>query len=225
MQKKLKKVDENKAREQAVQEMRNIIAAKTDALNKAYQNKDAFAIDNAAKDLLTWLEQGLTKAHPLYTQMKNHTWQRNHLRILGSISDLMQKINCMPTNTQIAIEAGLSDETVYKHLRDFKHHELYQHEADKFQLMAHRVLTTVFNLAVQGDVRACKVFLDYIGTPSTAPAAPAIEQTNYIQINNLKITSGELEQLPPATLQKIEKLIKPPLSKKKAGNNQTEKGS
>jgi hypothetical protein len=215
MQKELKKVDENK-RVQTIAEIQAIFNKKLEALNLAYKNKEGFAIDSATKDLLTYLEKGLTKEHPIYNQMKNHTWQRNHLRILGCISDLMQKNNCMPSNTSIAIEAGLSEETVYKHLREFKEHELYKHEADKYQLLINRVLTTVFNLGVQGDIRACKIYLDYFAANTTAPAQPPLEQTNYIQINNLKITSGELEQLPPATLQKIERLIKPPLIKIKA---------
>jgi hypothetical protein len=209
MQKKLKKVDESK-RLKLVDEIRAAIDAKTAALNKAYQTKDGSAIDKAAEDLLTYFEKGLTKEHPFYIQMKNHTWQKNHLRILACISDLLQKNNCMPSNTQISIEAGLSEETVYKHLREFKDHELYKHEADKYRLMLHRVLTTVFNLGVQGDIRACKVYLDYFITNTPAPP---VEQTNYIQINNLKITSAELEKLPPATLQKIETLIKMPVKK------------
>jgi hypothetical protein len=211
--KELKKVDENK-RVQTIAEIQAIFNEKLEALNLAYKNKEGFAIDNATKDLLTYLEKSLTKVHPVYKQMKNHTWERNHLRILGCISDLMQKNNCMPSNTSIAIEAGLSEETVYKHLREFKDHDLYKYEADKYRLVIHRVLTTVFNLGVQGDIRACKVYLDYFAANTIAPAKPPLEQTNYIQINNLKITATDLEQLPPATLQKIENLIKMPVKKK-----------
>jgi hypothetical protein len=164
-------------------------------------------------------ERGLTKEHSFYVEMKNHTWQRNHTRILGSISDLMQKNNCMPSNTDISIDAGLSDETVYKHLKEFKKHELYEHEKDKYQLMVHRVLTTVFNLGVQGNIGACKMFLDFMATSSITPPQPLpLPSTNYIQINNLKITANELEQLPPTTLQKIESLIKKPNAKKVALN-------
>jgi hypothetical protein len=81
--------------------------------------------------------------------------------------------------------------------------------------MIHRVLTTVFNLGVQGDIRACKVYLDYFASNIITPAIPALEQTNYVQINNLKITASDLEQLPPTTLQKIENLIKLPIMKKR----------
>jgi hypothetical protein len=217
MQKELKKVDKNR-RVQIIAEIQNTFNKKLEALNVAYKNKDGITIDNASKDLLTYLEKSLTKVHPVYKQMKNHTWERNHLRILGCISDLMQKNNCMPSSTSIAIEAGLSEETVYKHLREFKEHDLYKHEADKYRLMIHRVLTTVFNLGVQGDIRACKVYLDYFTANMSGPAILPIKQTNYVQINNLKISATDLEQLPPATLQKIENLIKMPVKKKAQSN-------
>jgi hypothetical protein len=208
MQKELKKVDKNR-RVQIIAEIQNTFNKKLEALNVAYKNKDGITIDNASKDLLTYLEKSLTKVHPVYKQMKNHTWERNHL---------MQKNNCMPSSTSIAIEAGLSEETVYKHLREFKEHDLYKHEADKYRLMIHRVLTTVFNLGVQGDIRACKVYLDYFTANMSGPAILPIKQTNYVQINNLKISATDLEQLPPATLQKIENLIKMPVKKKAQSN-------
>jgi uncharacterized membrane protein len=206
--KKLEKVGEKEQSELLASINKNV-SEKLKILNQAYGDKNGFAIDTASKDLLKYLEKELTKEHSAYIEMKNHTWQRNHMSILGSISDLMQKNNCMPSNTSIAIEAGLSDETVYKHLKEFKNHELYEHEKDKYQIMVHRVLTTVFNLGVQGNISACKMFLDFMGNSAIIQPLP-LPPTNYIQINNLKITANELEQLPPTTLQKIENLIKLP---------------
>ncbi len=209
MQKKLKKVDEKK-RQQLVAKLQTTFNGKLEALNIAYKNKDGLAVDKANKELFEFMDKHIPEDNQSHAQMKNHTWQRNHLKILASVSTLTQENNRIPTNTEISIDAGLSEETVYKHLREFKDHDLYKHEADKYRLMIHRVLTTVFNLSVQGDIRACKVYLDYfiINTPT-----PPVEQTNYIQINNLKITPDELEKLPPATLQKIETLIKMPIKK------------
>jgi hypothetical protein len=211
--KKLERVGENKGLS-FVESFNNTIKAKLEVLNLAYKNENGLVVDNASKDLLEFLEKELTKEHTFYIEMKNHTWQRNHLKILGSISTLMQEKNRMPTNTEISISAGLSDETVYKHLKEFKNHELYEHEKDKYQLMVHRVLTTVFNLGVQGNIGACKMFLDFMGTSAIVQPTPPLPPTNYIQINNLKITANELEQLPPTTLQKIESLIKKPSVKK-----------
>ena len=208
MVKKLKKVDGLQAeRQMLIDNIQANLNDKLQALNDAYKNNNGLGVDKATNELFNLLEP-IKDITSFYSQMKNHTWQKNHLKIIASISNLMQEKNRMPTNTEISIAAGLSEETTYKHLREFKEHDLARHEADKFQIMKDRVLTTVFNLGVQGDIRACKVYLDYF---STSKQQPELSQTNYIQINNLKITPEELERLPPATLQKIETLIKLPV--------------
>jgi DNA-binding phage protein len=212
MQKKLKKVDELQT---TLNGLNSTIANLVRGLNEAYKSNNGREVDNAIQQLLEYLEQTVTKEHSVYVEMKNYTWQRNHLKIIATICTLMQTLNRMPSNTEISQNAGLSEETIYKHLREFKANELYTHEAQKFQLMVHKVLTTVHNLAVQGDIRACKVFLDY-HTPSTNKTK--IEQTNYVQINNLKITPTEIEQLPIETLTKIEDLINSPTKIKKGSN-------
>ena len=213
MDKKLKKVDGLQTeRQKLINSVQANLNNKLQALNDAYKNNNGLGVDKATNELFKLLEP-IKDITSYYTEMKNHTWQKNHLKIIASISNLMQEKNRMPTNTEISIAAGLSEETTYKHLREFKDHDLARHEADKFQIMKDRVLTTVFNLGVQGDIRACKVYLDYFGT-NTAKQQPDLSQTNYIQINNLKITPEELERLPPATLQKIETLIKLPVKKR-----------
>ncbi len=143
MQKKLKKVDESK-RLKLVAKLQTTFNGKLEALNIAYKNKDGSAVDKANIELFEFMDKNIPEDNPSHIQMKNHTWQRNHLKILASISTSTQEKNRMPTNTEISNDAGLSEETVYKHLREFKDHDLYKHEADKYRLMIHRVLTTVF---------------------------------------------------------------------------------
>lgn len=172
--KKLKKVEES---------AKQLIQISND-LAKAYHTNDTVKIDDLSLSLFNCLkEMKIGETHPLHIQLKNYTWQTNHLRILGHIADLMQKNNRMPTNNEIASASGLSEETIYKHLREFKNHELYKHESDKYILMVHRVLTTVFNLGVQGDIRACKVFLDFHKNESSTTFIK--NQSNNLQINRL----------------------------------------
>lgn len=213
MQKKLKKVDELQTQRQLmVETIQKNFELKIQAMNDAYKSGDGQKVDKANKELFELLEPLKKDNIAYYTQMKNHTWQMNHLKILATISNLMQEKGRMPTNTEISLNAGLSDETTYKHLREFKEHDLYKHEAEKMYMMKDKILSKVFSLGVQGDVRACKVFLDYVATNTNQPPAPPTN--NYIQINNLKITTDELEKLPAATLQKIETLIKTPAKTK-----------
>ena len=204
MAKELKKVDE----------FRISMGAKIAALNSAYKGNDGLAVDRANKELFKFMDTVLQPDNDFYVEMKNYTWQKNHMKILAAIAHLMQTGNHMPTNAAISSGAGLSEETIYKHLRGMEGHELYKHEGDKFKLMKERVLATVFNLGVQGDVRACKVYLDYFSSNNIAPV-PMPAPTNFIQINNLKITPDELQKLPSATLQKIETLIKMPVKVKR----------
>ena len=197
-----------------VEEIRIAINTHLEAINKAYKSGKGQDIDTANKNMFALLDSlKFSPNDEFYVQMRNHSWQRNHLKILGSISDLMQRNNCMPTNTAISIEAGLSEETVYKHLRDFKKHPLYEHDADKFQFMKNRVLTTVFNLGVQGDVRACKVYLDYFKTSNEGPPHN-YQQNNFIQFNSLKLTLEDIVNLPIDVKNRIEQLILKPTPEK-----------
>ena len=55
----------------------------------------------------------------------------------------------------------------------------------------------------QGNVKACKVFLDFTNDIHS-------EQNiinNYIQINNIKVTNEDIQNLPIEILDKIEKLL------------------
>ena len=225
MPKKLKIVEKNNS-EMTNEELNIKLQSIMKRLNDAYINKKGYEVDKATKEMLDILKPMDNGGYTFYTEMKNHTWQKNQLKIIASISTLMQEYNRMPTNGEISTSAGLSEETIYKHLREFSKHELNTHEWDKYRFMVHRVLTEVFNLGVQGDIRACKVYLDYFPLPSTQqPSEPLIKQTNYIQINNLKLSAEELQSLPIDTQQKIEKLITQPIKIKSKVVSKIEKNS
>lgn len=190
-----------------VEEIGITLKTHVEAINNAYKSGKGLEIDNANKNMFALLDSlKFPPDNEFYIQMRNHTWQRNHLKILGSISDLMQKNNCMPTNTTISIASGLSEETVYKHLREFKKQPLYEHEADKFEFMVHRVLTTVYNYGVQGDIRACKVFLDYHKKETGSTFIK--DQNNYIQINGTVLSQETIKHLNPEQLNTIETILK-----------------
>ncbi len=201
-----------------VEEINNRIKELYDAISEAYSNKNQYNIDESIKVFFEYLDSmNIPKDNDFYIQMRNHTWQNNHLKVIASMSKLMQKSNRMPTTTEISEDSGLSEETIYKHLREFKEHDLHKHETEKYKFMVHLMLTTVYNLGIQGDIKACKVYLEYF-KDQASPKPLAFEQNNYIQINNMKITPDEIQSLPIATLQKIERLISTPTIKKKRVN-------
>lgn len=184
--KKLKKVDEN--------ELNSRLISLCENLFNAYNTKDAIGIDDASKELFEFYEvNSILKEGQNYQVLRNYTWQKNHVRIIGCISDLMNEKNRMPTNTEISAHIGLSDQTIYKHLKEFKNHDLYKHENDKFLIMRDIMLVSVYNLGMQKqNLKACKVYLDYF---SNQDPKPKIETTNYIQINNTILNQSDFEQL------------------------------
>lgn len=202
--KKLKKVDD----------IRNSMNKHIENLNNAYKNNNGNEVDKATKDIFEYFDKiGIDNESSYYVNIKNHTWQRNHLKVLASISNLMQERGRMPTTTEISDNIGLSEETIYKHLKEFKTHDLYTHELEKFKFMELRLLATLYNSGVNGDVRASKVYLDYFKPTNEVPSK-SYHQNNFIQFNNLKLTLEDVSNLPIEVKSKIEKLILKPIVKK-----------
>jgi hypothetical protein len=68
--------------------------------------------------------------------------------------------------------------------------------------MTSKILAKLFSFAVQGNVRAAKLYLDAVGN-IVQPATIIENQNNYIQINGLTITQELVEKLPPAQLAQL----------------------
>ena len=176
-------------------------------LNKAYEDKAGIEIDLANKKLFELLDRSnIDKEHIQYILFKNHTWQKNHLRILAYMAKGMQELGRLPTTTELASQSGLSEETIYKHLKEFKNNSFYQDEFEKFKFMRLRVLTALFNFGIQGDVKACKYYLEYT-EPEPKQQAANFNQNNYIQLNSFSIRQEELNELPIQAKTEIEKII------------------
>ncbi len=68
------------------------------------------------------------------------------------------------------------------------------------------ILSRLFDLGFNGDVRACRLFLDFTS------GIKGKDTVNYIQINSLLVTEDTIKQLPHARLKEIEILIKKAMS-------------
>ncbi len=190
-----------------VEEIRTRVTELNNAINEAYANKRTYEIDRAVEAFFTYLDSiNISKDNDFYVQMRNYTWQKNHVNIIASISKLMQEYNRMPTTTEISSECGLSEETIYKHLREFKEHDLAIHETEKYKFMVDRVLAKVLNLCEKGDIKACKVYLDYF-KPTNEIQQSNYHQNNFIQFNSLKLSFEDLSNLPNDVKSKMEKII------------------
>jgi hypothetical protein len=139
---------------------------------------------------------------------KNAFWEHNHLRINSAVSNYMCKHGIMPTKTVIAGQTGLSRQTVAKHFAVYKKHPEYTAQMEQFKFMAPNLLANVFKFALNGDIKAARLYFEMIGATNKQPANTVInEQNNYIQINNTILSQENLKQLSAAQLNQLENII------------------
>lgn len=139
---------------------------------------------------------------------KSDIWQHNHSLINNAVSAYMRKYGVMPNKNNIARETGLSRQTVAKHFAAYKRHPEYTAEMEQFKFMAPTVLANVFKFALNGDMKAARLYFEMVGATNKQPASTVInEQNNYIQINNTILSQENLKQLSAAQLNQIENII------------------
>ena len=139
---------------------------------------------------------------------KNDIWEHNHSLINRAVSGYMGQNGVMPNKNTIARETGLSRQTVAKHFAAYKRHPEYTAEMEQFKFMAPNVLANVFKHALNGDIKAARLYLQMVGAANKQPANTVInEQNNYIQINNTILSQENLRALTAEQLNQIEHII------------------
>lgn len=145
---------------------------------------------------------------PLLTvETKNQLWECNHIRINWAISTMIQKLGRMPSKMELADKTGLSRQTIHKHLKDYNQHPIYQNQLLQFRFMADKVLARIFDFAVNGDMKAAKLYFDILGKDFGVTQNNFV-QNNFVQINNIKLSQEKIMQLSPEKLNEIESIIK-----------------
>jgi hypothetical protein len=139
---------------------------------------------------------------------KSDIWAYNHSRISGAVSRYMRENGVMPAQNIIARQTGLSRQTVAKHFAAYQRHPERAAEMEQFKLMAPNVLANVFKHALNGDMRAARLYFEMVGANKQQSNTVINEQNNYIQINNTKLSQQNLEQLSPEQLSQIENIIR-----------------
>ncbi len=140
---------------------------------------------------------------------KNQIWESNHNQITWAISALMQEYGRMPTNTEIATKTELSRQTVHKHIKEYKTHSLFLETREQFEFLSSKVLSKVFTFAVNGDMRAAKLYFDMVeGAGKTSNSTSIQNQNNYIQINGTVLNQETIKKLKPEQLNLIEEILK-----------------
>lgn len=142
---------------------------------------------------------------------KNELWESNHNNITWAISVLIQEYGRLPSKNEIARKTDLSRQTIHKHLKDYASHPLFREQIEQFHFMASKVLARVYEFAINGDVRAAKLYFNLIGNQNNGLAANGTliqNQNNYIQINGMILSQDIIKHLEPEQLTTIEAILK-----------------
>jgi hypothetical protein len=140
-------------------------------------------------------------------QTKSQIWTINHIRINNSIFKLVQHLNRMPSKDEIAEESGLSRQTIHKHLSEYSEHPLFKEELIQYRFASNSLLSVIYKMAIQGDIKAAKLFFNVVGNDA-APKQTIGTQNNYIQINGTILNQDIIKQLTPDKLIQIEEIVK-----------------
>lgn len=135
--------------------------------------------------------------------IKRERWYLNDALIKQYVDSMLTKNNVLPTNTDIHKATGLSRVTVDKHLKESSSSIYRTEELEKFKLLNNLAISRLYKIGMtNNNTKALKMFIDYTGEPKKT-----IINNNYLQINNTRIDSLLIEQLPPETKDQIEALI------------------
>ena len=96
-------------------------------------------------------------------ESKNQLWELNHNSIIWGISAFISEYGRMPSKTEIASKTELSRQTVHKHLKEYQNNPLYLENQQQFQFMQSKVLARVFQFAINGDIKAFRLYLECTG--------------------------------------------------------------
>ena len=149
----------------------------------------------------------------LTEETKNNIWENNHLSITQYLNQYLCDYGQMPNKTIIARGTGLSRATIHKHFKEYQNSEIYKEQNGQFKIMRDKVIAMVFQIAKQGDIKACRLFLEVTaegmgGVSGQRFVSTTNTQNNYIQINNLKIDQEQIKNLSPQQIAIVEKVFK-----------------
>jgi hypothetical protein len=94
---------------------------------------------------------------------RNFTWNKNQLAISDAINLLCRNNERLPTQSEIAKQAGVDRKTVYMHLKEFKGTKKVMRDLEQLEAMSSKVLARLLKEAMDGDMKAMKFWLFVTG--------------------------------------------------------------
>jgi hypothetical protein len=128
---------------------------------------------------------------PKHNHIKRQIYTSNHLRISEAIQNCVIHHNRVPLINDLAVETGLSRTTIYKHLKDINLRLYTENENALNKVLIEKALAKLYKIGIEeNNITALTSFIKF--NQEQQPN----NQTNYIQINNLRITQEQIIALP-----------------------------
>lgn len=116
---------------------------------------------------------------------KNILWMNNHEKIKNALHESITNNGYFPNASRLVELTGLSRQTIYKHLNTFKDSEFHNEYKDACKVLESNVIQLVYQLAMNGDLKACKLFLEFSGAINKMnPSTYIDKQQNNIENYN-----------------------------------------
>lgn len=171
-------------------------------LNNSYANKLGLEFE---------VVELIAKCYALMNQenhakfVRNATYETNHTIIATCIHNYICNNRCFPSIMTIKQETGLSRQTVYRHINNGFSDRFNSVVKGKIEYMIPKALEKLYFIGIEdNNATALKHFIELSGFTSKYNTTNV---NNYIQINNLKLSKEEFNQLPNETILEIEKIV------------------
>ena len=117
---------------------------------------------------------------------RNNLWESNHHKIIMHLHNEITKNRYIPSIGKLEELTKLSRPTITKHLKEYKNSDLSNGYKETFSILSSQVMRTVYSLAIQGNVQACKLYLEAIGELNSSKISTYIDkqQNNHHTENN-----------------------------------------
>ena len=152
---------------------------------------------------LAYPQKNIEEENTILQNLRRDRWYINDSIIKNYINKQLLEYSYLPNNTDISKATGLSRVTIDKHIKENGASIYKTDEIDKYKLLNNNAINRLYKIGMnENNLKALKMFIDYTGDPKQTTI-----NNNYIQINNTRIDSLLIEQLPYDTRNQIEALI------------------
>jgi hypothetical protein len=127
---------------------------------------------------------------------RNSAWENNHNLITNKLHFTIKENGYIPGVTELSNLTGISRQTITKHLNSYKQSSIYSSFKESFLSLNSNVMQAVYQMAMKGDIKACKLYFELVGELNKTNNATYIDkqQNNHTQNNFSPI---EVKIIPP----------------------------